>query len=76
MNCTIFALSMIIILSVLIVILMITDSKKESYKDSVSYHGFTRDYPAPPLSPFVTYKKYACSRNPQYILQQPFEFII
>lgn len=55
---------------------MITDSKKESYKDSVSYHGFTRDHPAPPLSPFVTYKKYACSRNPQYILQQPFEFII
>jgi hypothetical protein len=55
---------------------MITDSKKESYKDTVNYLGYTRDHPAPPLSPFVTYKKYACPCNPQYILQQPFEFII
>jgi hypothetical protein len=76
MNCAIFASSLIIILSVLIVILMMIDSKKESYKDSVSYRGFTRDHSAPPLSPFVTYKKYACPCNPQYILQQPYEFII
>ncbi len=52
---------------------MMRDSKKESYENT--YLGFTRDYPAPPLSPFVTYKKYACPCNPQYILQQPFEFI-
>jgi len=76
MNCTIFASSLIIILSVFIVILMITDSKKESYKDTVNYLGYTRDHPAPPLSPFVTYKKYDSPCNPQYILQQPFEFII
>jgi hypothetical protein len=74
MNCAIFAISAIVVLSLLIVVFSMYDSKKESYEKT--YKGFTRDGPAPPLSPFVTYKKYACPCNPQYILQQPFEFII
>lgn len=77
MNCTAFGLILLIVLSLLtITIIMIQNSNKESYQSSPSYRGYTRDQPAPPLSPFITYKRYPCPSNPRYILQQPSEFLI
>lgn len=76
MNCAAFGFILLIILFVTIAILMIQNSKKESYNSLPSYRGYTRDQSAPPLSPFITYKKYACPCNAQYILQQPYDFLI
>lgn len=74
MNCELIAIIILVLLVITIIIINMVGKKDkhESYQ-TFNQCGCVRDNPAPPLSPFITYKKYACPYNPQYILQQSIE---